>query len=418
MLYYSIMTLSNEQLSEIWHFPWPVIDVLIGGKSAVDLPSLKISNLKEATDFIESYGYDLNDEDDQCVLHSVIIEALNFIETRLMPEEWSDGLIPPQEILLCDDPRYLLLWASRIKPEEQIKCAWACAILRVMHTIIHTQNLPKPVDLEYVKNQILSRFEEHIFHDDQGNLCFGKKDNFIFLDRVDFKYEKSRDSVILKLLQKTANVAETIYDLIGVRIVTERFCDIMMVVKYLRVFYMVNFPNCIPSRARNNLIDVERFHNQISALRCMLGANTITPEEFDNMLSKLESPANITETKNPHSSPTYRSIQLTCRQQITLPNPAFGWFDRLNDIANRPSTLPSHQSLLKELSFLIKGWNQVRENRSVSFLYPFEVQIMDKETYQANHLGDASHDHYKLTQVKAARKRVLKEVFRLHGKQI
>ncbi len=321
------MDVSSQRLGEIWHFPWPVIDVLIGGKSAVDLPSLKVQSWKEATEFIASYGYDPNSEDDQLALHSVTIEALNFIEKHLIPTEWNQGLIPPQDILLCEDPRYLLLWASNPDPDERLKSAWACAVLRVMHTIIHSQNIPRPIDIEIVKTQILGRFQKHIFHNDKSELCFGTRDNFVILERIDWKCEKKKESIILKLLQKTGNVAETIYDLLGVRIVTKRFCDTMMAVKFLRDFCIVNFPNCIPSRARNNLVDVNRFRNQIDALRCMMSAKTISPKDFEQMISKLESPAQTSPSFNPHSASTYRAIQLTCRQQVTFPNPVYKWLE-------------------------------------------------------------------------------------------
>jgi hypothetical protein len=48
------------------------------------------------------------------------------------------------------------------------------------------------------------------------------------------------ENIILKLLQKPGNIAENIYDVIGVRFVTQRLCDVMLVVKALQELFVIS----------------------------------------------------------------------------------------------------------------------------------------------------------------------------------
>ena len=47
------------------------------------------------------------------------------------------------------------------------------------------------------------------------------------------KAKKSRDSTIIKLLHKVENVAEEVFDRIGVRLITKAKVDCLRVVKFL-----------------------------------------------------------------------------------------------------------------------------------------------------------------------------------------
>ncbi|GIW22811.1 MAG: hypothetical protein KatS3mg068_1818 [Candidatus Sericytochromatia bacterium] len=59
------MISKNEEISQIlnkYKFNWDLIDVTIGGKSPIDLQSLSINNLDDATKFLDLYGYNIFDE--------------------------------------------------------------------------------------------------------------------------------------------------------------------------------------------------------------------------------------------------------------------------------------------------------------------------------------------------------------------
>lgn len=403
--------LSTSQLANDWDIPWSIMDVLIGGKSSIDLSHLYVNSRKEADSFLKSYGYDIQRKDDQRFLHGVIIESLNFIERNLMPKEWKAGKKPPKEIRLCNDPCDLVQWASNLNPDFRYHRAWACAVLRVGHTICHLESTNQATPFDDARAQIMGRFEEFLYRDPPGeNLWLGSKNERIELDKVEWKIEKSRESLILKLLHKPGNVAETIYDLFGIRIVTKRLCDVMMAVKFLRQFHMITFANCHPQRARNSLIDVERFRGHLDSLRQLLSNQAITTEDFNLMLDKLTLPLSKTRSSNPHSSGNYKSIQLTCRQLIRSKNPAFTWTEKLKKVLEEPGLNDKRKQILRNLLLTVDSWESTDNQKESAAFYPFEVQIMDKESYDHNTHGAAAHDRYKKLQVRTARRRVLSEV--------
>jgi uncharacterized protein (TIGR04562 family) len=120
----------KKKLLDEWTFSWPIMNVLIGGRSSIDLPEIQISGFEEATAFIKSYGYDPEKIHDARLMHAAICESLSFIERWLMPKEWKNGLQPPDEVLMCHDPRNLLLWACDRSSAAIQRRLWSCAILR------------------------------------------------------------------------------------------------------------------------------------------------------------------------------------------------------------------------------------------------------------------------------------------------
>jgi uncharacterized protein (TIGR04562 family) len=352
------------------------------------------------------------------LIHAVIVEALSFIERQLLnAREWNRGVRPPDEVMQCQDVRHLLLWASGKNPEERLKRAWACALLRVMHTIAHIEGVTRQTNIDASRAQIMARFHAFIRRDEAGAMWLGDGDFRVKLERVDWKIQKSRNSIILKLLHKRDNVADTIYDYIGVRLVTSRLCDVMLVVKYLRQFYLISFPNCYPSRARNNLIDTQRFRTQIETLRDMLTAGSITSDEFENMVARVTAPSAVREGSNPHSASSYRSIQMTARQLIDPSDLQYEWLTKIKAAVAGGGLAPKTAEALADVADLVAGWSSVKtewqgDHRQGAF-FPFEVQIMDAESYVESQAGNANHNRYKQSQIRAARKRVLGKVIEL-----
>ncbi len=403
------MDANAEELHKLWNFNWGIMDVLIGGKSSIDLHEMKIRNWQDATEFLRYYGYDPEVPTDAQKIHAVICEAWNFIEQYLMPYEWSRGKQPPPHLLYAHDARDILLAASDMRPDVALSQAWACAVLRVMHTIAHIDGVSKFADVEAARTQIMNRFLRFIFRDQEGKLRIGDRHSSVVLDRIEWKLRKSRESIILKLLHKKANVAETIYDLLGIRIITKRISDVMVVLKFMRDFHMVTFPNCNPSRARNSLIDVDNFKHNVDMLREMLEDGRIQPEEFTNILQGLIKPLAVTAQAgvNPHSGRNYRAVQLTCRQLIRYPNPLLRWQERLQSFLSEQNLGSQASAICSEFLRLSQCEQQERE---IEGFFPFELQILDEQSATLNASGDASHDRYKQSQVRAARRRILHRI--------
>lgn len=390
------------------------MEVFIGGKSPIDLQNLTVDSVRDANLFIQNYGYNPGEKIDQKKMHAVLIEAVNFIEQYLMPKEWKHGLRPPLEVLECDDPRKLLLWAtSHRKNEDSHKQLWSCAILKVMHTISHLDDLHRMNNIKEARSQIMGRFHKALFRDADGKLWFGDREACIELEKMEWKPYKSRNSIILKLLHKPANVAETIYDLLGVRIVTKNLSETLIAVKYLRQFYLVDFANIHPGRSRNNLIDVGQFHSHAEALREMLANGNITPEGFENMMLRLNTPVNRRQSSNPHSSSQFRAIQLTCRQRVRYFDPQRTWQEKIEALLRNGELDATKAGIVEDILFFVNQWQDSEKQKEISIFFPFEVQIMDAEAAKTLEFGEASHDRYKRSQIRTARRRILYKILNI-----
>jgi uncharacterized protein (TIGR04562 family) len=407
------MTDTAKDARKKWFFNWDMFEVMVGGKSPIDLPSLRIRDYQDATMFLTRYGFD--PDKDQRHIQAVMIEALFFIQKYLIPTEWAQGTRPPDDIMFCDDIRNLILFASSQSLEDREKQAWACALLRVMHTIAHIEGVYRLTDVEVAREQIIARFQKYIFRSPDGKLWFGTPAEAVELDKIEWKHQKSRHSIFIKLLHKKANVAENIYDLLGVRIVTKKLSDVLLVVKYLKDYHIVTFPNAVPARARNTLIDLEKTKQMITGFKDALRTAKISEEEFlaqiDSGVVRLN-PAEL-ENLNPHSSTSYQSIQLTCRQLIRYQEPISGWSAKLKSILDFGSLDARSEKIVFELLDFSKNWGLGYGPLENTSFFPFEVQILDEETGMSNRLGDAAHDRYKLSQIRTARKRVLSAVLTL-----
>src|SRR4051812_10571988 len=94
------MEISAEELIKKWSLNWLSMDVMIGGKSSIDLSELRLADYEEAKTFVRSYGYDPDTPKDRRFIDAVMIEAVNFIMRYLVTESCA---APPKEILHCDD---------------------------------------------------------------------------------------------------------------------------------------------------------------------------------------------------------------------------------------------------------------------------------------------------------------------------
>ena len=402
---------SKRELLDLWDFNWGVMSVMIGGKSAIDLDAIKVKDWDDATNFLKFYGFDPDDKDDAKYIHAVIVESISFISRKLMPREWDKGNRPPADFLEVYDARKILLWASDTSQQMQTYQIWACALLRVMHTITHIEGIRRHVQIDTARQQIMGRLEKYVFLGRNEELRFGTPYNSVKLSKIEWKRNKKRESIIVKLLHKRGNVAETIYDLLGVRIVTERLCDVMVVVKLLRDLYMITFPNCNPGRARNTLIDLDHFKLNIDVLRSMLEEDRITPKEFASLVERVVAPTSSHQDKikNPHTSATYKSVQLTCRQLIIGKEGKVSWKNRIKDYLASSKAKEEAKELAMDILKFSSLYEKFEEGVDHGY-FPFEIHILDKASYAANKEGDASHDRYKKSQIKAARRRVLGRV--------
>ncbi|MCB9533096.1 MAG: TIGR04552 family protein [Myxococcales bacterium] len=379
----------------ITDIPWDMMDTMISGKSGIDVPRLYLTSLADAEDFLGAYGYDWADEHDRVEVESLRREALEFIEGLLLNDEPDLAVLP----LVREerDVRKLLLWASA--PPIGPRQLWACTMLRVMHTFAHCGSYFQKMFADAIHQQVTARFDAHI-HQTADGLKLGSGPDAIPLYAYQIRGTKSRDSLALKLLQKAENVAADVFDWIGLRFVTRHRFDALLVAKYLRVHNLVVFANVRPGRSRNTLIDTAGLRTDMAELEEAVRAGKMAEHErLDALRRRVVArgyPGQGARSANPFSLSTYHSIQFTVTQQVSVANPYLA--------ATAPR--PGGRRVTAPTALLTRAMNLVGTNPEVRFFFPYEIQILDQDSFVESRSGRASHDVYKLRQRLAVKRRL------------
>lgn len=414
--------ISSADLIKRYEFDWEILDVIIGGQSAIDGGKrLGIRSIEDAERFIECYGYNLDNPIERAELFGNFQEALTFIRRYFLKPDNADGLNleVPRKIAELTDISQLLIFASApsgfASSGQTLTALWACAIIKIMHTIAHIDKDLRSNYFVDIQKQILDRFYKFIHSDETGQVYLGK--DIRDIDRVDLvtfetKPKKARDSVILKLLHKPENVAEDIFDRVGIRFVTKNRLDAIRIVRYLKDRYVIMPANIKPSRSRNTLLDTQLFTSQVNEVLRKLQEGRISPSDVTATLSDLcehDAAGSETGVDNPHTSSHYRAIQFTCRQLVKIQNPLY---DDVRAIKNSIKGA----TVSEELAKIAERLDLRNIQKEIRFFYPFEVQILDEKSHKENLAGRSSHSNYKKSQIQTAMKRVMGELIRFGEK--
>lgn len=402
-------------LSE-YAFNWETFDVVCSGKSSLDATNYltELYEKQQVTDFLNGYGFNITDPVESAELFGIFQEALQFVKRYFLIEGNPDGLDMkvPNYLYTITNIAELFLAATghsnqKLSKEETF---WAGVVLKVMHTILHTDK-----DLRYryfstIQQQIFDRFYKFI-HRDEENRLFLKNDSGTMIPLYDFqtKAKKTRDSIVIKLLHKQENVAEELFDRIGMRIITYNKLDALRVIKFLHRNHVIMINNIKPSRSQNTLVDLGMLKKRIQTLYKETIREKYTEEVFYQRLNSLIedcAPVKL-HHDNRHSLEEYRAIHFTGRQLIKYRNPFMSSFNEVRKLALRDKENPLAQALLNLDTSAI--------SRDVRFFYPFEVQLTDYESHLKNTQGEASHDEYKRSQLRSAMKRIFRPILDLRG---
>lgn len=403
--------LRADTIRKKYNFRWEILDIIIGGRSSIDFTAgFHITKLEDADRFLRSYGYDLENPIERAEVFGYFHESLNFIRKYFLQPDNPQGvkLEIPRKILELTDIRELFLMSSlklyNAPNENQgiLLRNWACSVLKVMHTIAHVDQDIRATYFADVQTQIFDRYYKVIHRDHEGTLYLGEREedpHRINLEAFETKPKKSRISTLIKLLHKPENVAEDIFDRVGVRFVTKTRLDALRVVKYLKDNMLVIPPNIKPSRSRNTLVDIDDFRAQLSELLSRAERGDLDEE---GLAARLEAAAHapLVTQDNPHSSEYYRAIQFTCRQLIKLRNPLFADLKELKTLAR---SRPLDEDVAKTIDRIDLKYLQ----KEVRFFYPYEVQVVDAKSHEENEKGRGAHSEYKNAQLQTAMRRVL-----------
>lgn len=403
-----------------YKFNWESFDVVCSGTSSLDAKNYltELYDQNHVTDFLRGYGFNIDDPIENAELFGIFQEALQFIKRYFLKEGNPEGLDikVPNFLYTITNISEVFLAATgnltyKISKEDQL---WSGVVLKVMHTILHADK-----DLRYryfstVQQQIFDRFYKFV-HRDEENRLFMKNETGTSIPLYDFqtKAKKTRDSIIIKLLHKKENVAEELFDRIGVRFVTYNKLDALRVMTFLISNYVIMINNIKPSRSQNTLVDLKRLKSKMYDLLKETMRNNSSEEEFYQKLNLLidQCPfGNVRGEHNQHSSDEYHAIHFTGRQLIKYRNPFMGEFSEVRKMASKMKD--------NELAQKILSLDTSPISRDVRFFYPFEVQITDYESFLKNTQGEASHQEYKRAQLRSAMKRIFKPVIDLKGLEI
>ncbi len=381
-------------------FPLPpeVTRVILGGGSSIDLEGLRCGSMAEARDFARSYGYDMAVPSQRAHVQRVCRDAVTFLEGVILD---GTGLRLPQEMQGLEDPLRLLVWASE---QEQggfrgQQARWACALLRVMHTLFHIDHNINLRFLPEIQRQVFEPYDRHLVMEAGRWKLRGAYE--VPLVAMERKENKDRASMLLKLLHKPENVAETIYDQIGIRLVAEDQVGALLVLRFLLDHHVLMATHIKPSRSRNRMIDTEALEGWMAGLPQAVEIQAMGPEArrelCRGLAQKGERPGD-----NPHMSHEYTAVQFTARSLIRLPNPAL---EALGRVQARLGVL-GHSELMSQLGLA----DLAQEQEELAFFFAHEVQIMEDTGFRSSQSGPASHAEYKQRQREAARRRVLQGI--------
>jgi uncharacterized protein (TIGR04562 family) len=391
-------------------FDWELFEVVIGGKSTLDSkyfvgPTL---NREQVYAFLKGYGMDAHDPINKAELFGIFQETMQFIRHHFLKEGNPDGLdlTIPQLFYSINDVTDLFLLATGTsnKNLSHTDRLWAEIILKVMHTILHIDKDLRHTYFSVIQTQILDQYYKFIYRDEQNRLFLGTRGGeSIPLYDFQTKAKKTRDSIILKLLTKAENVAEELFDRVGMRFVTFTPFDALKVVRFLTQHNVLIPHNIKPSRSFNTLVDMENFRKRYfnllkKAIRQKLSEEEFLREMENESLVCVSDTSHISE-RNLERSKWYRSIQFTARGLITYRDPFLQEFNKIRQMAKNSGDN-------NELAKRILALNTGLVARDVRFFYPYEIQVTDRERHLINSEGEASHQEYKKAKNKIALKRV------------
>lgn len=357
-------------------FDSSILNSVVGGHSAIEIPKLNIHSLEAASAFILSYGFDVTRESDLEKLwyyHRralvLMLEKLGFEDSEL-PEVFRDRK-------QLADIRQLLIYASSQDANDKELQRWACAILRCMHVFVHAENDLFSSFSEEIQSQILTPFQECTRHDGSSHRTFlqGTTNDVEPIELLGFEVKpfKTSSSTVIKLLAKPDALAMKIFDKLGVRFITRNLFDTFQVVRFLIRENVISFPHIMPDQSSNNLYPVNLFMEVCDDLAHRL--DTLDEKSiqaaFDQKMAEQGENVKFLRKENFFSGEDYRFIKFISRKLIHV-KPLGG-------------------------------------KEEFSFFYPFEVQIMDHSAHQKILSGPSEHQAYKERQRMAARKRLFPE---------
>lgn len=323
------------------------IRLLLRGGSVIDWHRLNFRDDQEAHEFVRAQEFDLEEAADCGRVEAVKNSAISYLRRNF------DFPIPKP--VAAQDLVGLLMMAAG-KGHRQL-CA--CTILKVMHIIHHLEARELLFMLPVSDQEVFHLVEQKVYRVIGGMLARG-------LPILEFiGGRKNKDSLYTKLLSKQETVAAAIYDKLRFRIVTRSPEDIFPTLNYLmREVFPFNY--VIPGESTNTLFHFRKYCEQSTHLRTMLPTLQLSPDLEEDEI----------RIDNRFTASSYRVVHFVVDMPVRLPQEMID--------AAPPSAWPLGRVIFVQTEF----------------------QVIDRETEQANEMGEASHDAYKERQKLAVMRRL------------
>jgi uncharacterized protein (TIGR04552 family) len=316
--------------------------VVLAGESVVDLPRLFFQDRQAVDTFLRTCGFDTDNPIDLAALREIHHDAVVYLA------EQHNYRLPAQVEDLREIHDLFLLSASGAPRLRR----YACMLLKVMHVMHHVAGRELVFNTPISEAQLLERLSARVF-----NVIDRMRASGVAVQEF-AAGQKSRSSLVTKLLAKRSNLASQIFDKLRFRIVVASRDDLVGSVLYL-VRNLFPFNYVIPEQSQNGIVTSEDVGR-------VLGLPVDLVQRYFDAAG---SDASASQLVNEFSGRDYRSVNFVA--DIPL---------RIDDMAPN-------------------------ESPAIVFVQT-EIQLIDGETEKNNNRGENSHALYKKRQLERVKRRL------------
>jgi uncharacterized protein (TIGR04552 family) len=325
------------------------VRLILRGGSVVDWFRLQHETLDDVKAFIRLQGADLDDPEDRARLVQLRASAARYLHDEL------NYKLPP-ELLACP-PEELFLFASEKRGRRRDRFL-ACLLLKVMHIVHHIEAR----ELRFRLPLSQSRLAELLVEKVDAFAAQLREQGFPLTSYIGG--EKSRTSLITKLLVKKEHHAATIHDRVRFRFVCEKPLDVLeLLPRMTERLFPYNY--VAPGQAVNLLINFTALIESHEAYRKYARELQLELGHEEQSVGHV----------NEFSGPTYRVVSFIVDVPIRLPD----------------ELLPAPKD---------------REGLGRVIFGLAEMQLVDRATDEENERGENRHDRYRARQHMKVRDRL------------
>lgn len=335
--------MSSVLIHQLSHLELATIKLVLEGSSVVDWLNFPVREPADITRLLSLNEFHLDDSEDVAHLGDLLREAVLYLTDI-------HGYQLPAELQQGEDMVPVLEWASGLRPADPVLRHSSCLILKVAHVLHYLSARELLFRLPISEHELNRRLSTKVF----AAIEHMRSTDDVQL--VEFASgQKSRTSMLTKLLVQPETQAYQVFDRMRCRIVVAEKAQLLPTVHFL-TRHLFPFNYIVPCESLNSMIDTVWLH----------------PEHVQQGPQEPPLPVAVNE----FSGPTYRSINFIAAVPL-----------RVDDVlASLPD--PPDQDL-----------GQV-------IFAQTEIQLLDRATAENNNRGDNSHDAYKQRQLDRVRQRL------------